>query len=273
MKLKIFTKTGMTETYLSSNDGKLEFEKEIMDYPTQMDSIYVRINDWYTATVRNVGELVVMLNDPQEVKKGVSIKSINTDNETFIEYVKHVVDTYNSWKNGMTEQEVLALSNMSRFIGCIFGGIPPRNLKHLVVDYIVFNDNVYNSVDGQELQNVLYDPLTIQTKPMTLYMDTDSDFFTSKSKGKNTNKFINTAIKIGETRLLLEEVVDILDGDYDEMLEDEDGDEYYMKNDKGRNLYKFSDVKKFEIKLNKVIKTKENALYSMIQVARCITKT
>tara|TARA_R110001592_G_scaffold37519_3_gene125098 strand:+ start:176 stop:1117 length:942 start_codon:yes stop_codon:yes gene_type:complete len=264
MKVKIFTKTGLTETYLSSNDGKLEFEKEIIDYPTQMDDIYVRINDWYKATVRNVGELVVILNDPKEVKKGVAIKSINTDNEKFIGYVKHVVDTYNAWQTGMTEQEVLAISNMSRFIGCIFEGVPPRRLKHLAVDYVLFDENNYNEVDGQELQNVLYDPLTIGTKPMTLYMNSDSEFFTSKRKGKKTNQFINTAIKMGEARLLLEEVLDILDGDSDEMLVDVDGDEYYMKDDRARNLYKYSDVKKIESKLYKSIETKENALYSMI---------
>ena len=263
MKIKIFTKTGMTETYLSSNDGKLEFEKEIMEYPTQMDSIYVRINDWYTATVRNISALVDMLNDPKEVKKDVYIKSINTDNETFIEYVTHVVDTYNSWKNGMSEDEVLALSNMSRFIGCIFEGVPPRKLKHLAVDYVVFDGNVYNEVDGRELQSVLYDPLIINVKPMTLYMDTESEFFTSKSKGKKTSQFINKAIKVGESRLLLDEAEAILGGDY-EMKEDEDGDEYYMKDQKGQNLYTYSEVKKLSVKLEKSIETKEDALYSMI---------
>ena len=263
MKIKIFTKTGMTETYLSSNDGKLEFEKEIMEYPTQMDSIYVRINDWYTATVRNISALVDMLNDPKEVKKDVYIKSINTDNETFIEYVTHVVDTYNSWKNGMSADEVLALSNTSSFIGCIFEGVPPKKLKHLAVDYVVFDGNVYNEVDGRELQSVLYDPLIINVKPMTLYMDTESEFFTSKSKGKKTSQFINKAIKVGESRLLLDEAEAILGGDY-EMKEDEDGDEYYMKDQKGQNLYTYSEVKKLSVKLEKSIETKEDALYSMI---------
>lgn len=262
MKLQLFTNTGLTETYLS-NDGNIEFEKEIMDYPTQMDSIYVIINDWYTATVRNVGQLVDMLNNPQEVKKGVSIKSINTDNEKFIGYVKHVVETYNSWKNGMTEQEVLAISKMSRFIGCIFEGVPPRSLKHLVVDYVVFDGNVYNEVDGRELQNVLYDPFTMNVKAMTLYMDTESEFFTSKSKGKKTSQFINKAIKVGESRLLLDEAEAILGGDY-EMKEDEDGDEFYMKDEKGYNLYNYNDVKKLSSKLEKGIEDKEDSLYSMI---------
>ena len=184
----------------------------------------------------------------------MTITNVYDVSQEFENAVEDLIDVYhdNLAQHTMSWDEldyyITRLSEDDSFVGATINANYDSNFakimsSHDLPKYISFHKGVYKAeTDLDDIQDIVYESLFGWREHKFLHMNTPYEFLSSQEKGKGLGKFMKNLresakfesyIYIGENAL-----------DTGAEFEDEDGYSYYMDDENGSHIYKYSQLKK-----------------------------